>query len=166
MKQTCAMDIDAEITIAGRILLNAWRLLRSELTLNSYTFENVIHHVLKKRMAKFTHQTLTKFWSSNHQRWMVVDYLLKRVTGTYDILDKLYIIGRTAELAKLFGIQFLEVLTRGSQFRVESIMLRLVRAKNNVPVSPTIMQRAKMRAPEYLPLVMEPESRMYNDPGM
>ena len=25
-------------------------------------------------------------------------------------------------------------------------------------------QRAKMKAPEYLPLVMEPESRLYNDP--
>ena len=23
-----------------------------------------------------------------------------------------------------------------------------------------------MKAPEYLPLVMEPESRLYNDPGM
>ena len=85
--------------------------------------------------------------------------------GSLEILEKLDLISRTAELAKLFGIQFLEVLSRGSQFRVESVMLRLVRARNYVPVSPTIQQRAKMRAPEYLPLVMEPESRLYNDPG-
>ena len=83
---------------------------------------------------------------------MAVDYLTKRAIGTLEVLDKLDLIGRTAELAKLFGIQFLEVLTRGSQFRVESIMLRLLRAKNYVPVSPTIQQRTKMRAPEYLPL--------------
>lgn len=123
-----------------------------------------MYHVLKKRLAKFTHQTLTRMWSSNHSRWMVIDYYTKRSIGTLEILEKLDLIGRTAELAKLFGIQFLEVLTRGSQFRVESIMLRLVRAQNYVPVSPTIQQRAKMKAPEYIPLVMEPESRLYNDP--
>ena len=72
---------------------------------------------------------------------MVIEYMTKRVVGTLEILDKLDMIGRTAELAKLFGIQFLEVLSRGSQFRVESIMLRLVRAKNFVPVSPTIQVR-------------------------
>ena len=96
---------------------------------------------MKRRVAKFSHDILTKMWSSNHTRWMVVEYMTKRVVGTLEILDKLDLTGRTAELAKLFGIQFLEVLSRGSQFRVESIMLRLVRAKNLVPVSPTIQVR-------------------------
>lgn len=95
---------------------------------------------------------------------MAVKYYLQRIHGNLRLLEKLDLIGRTAELAKLFGIQFLEVLTRGTQYRVESIMLRLVRAKNLVPVSPTIQQRAQMRSPEYIALVMEPESRMYNDP--
>ena len=108
---------------------------------SSYAFENIFYHVLKKRIAKFSPESLTKMWSSNHTRWMVIEYMTKRVVGTLEILDKLDMIGRTAELAKLFGIQFLEVLSRGSQFRVESIMLRLVRAKNFVPVSPTIQVR-------------------------
>ena len=69
---------------------------------------------MKRRVAKFSHETLTKMWSSNHKRWMVVDYMTKRVVGTLEILDKLDLTGRTAELAKLFGIQFLEVLSRGS----------------------------------------------------
>lgn len=124
-----------------------------------------MHAVLKKRLPKYSHQFLTRCWSSHHTRWIVFEYFLKRALGTLEVLSKLDLIGRTAELAKLFGIQFLEVLTRGSQFRVESIMLRLVKAKNMVPVSPTIQQRARMRAPEYIPLVMEPESRLYNDPG-
>ena len=91
---------------------------------------------------------------------------MTRALGNLRILEQFDIIGRTSELSRLFGIQFLEVMTRGSQFRVESIMLRLVRARNFIPVSPSIKQRAKMRAPEYLPLVMEPESRFYgkNDP--
>lgn len=38
-----------------------------------------------------------------------------RVQGIAKLLDQLDLIGRTSELAKLFGIQFLEVLSRGSQ---------------------------------------------------
>ena len=133
-----ASDIDSELSIAGRILLNLWRLMRSELTLTQYSFENVMFSIFKKRLPKFTHENLTKLWCSNHTRWIVVDYFTQRTIGNVKILEKTDLIGRTSELAKLFGIQFLEVLTRGSQFRVESIMLRLVRAKNFVPVSPTV----------------------------
>ena len=49
------------------------------------------------------------------------------------------------------------------QFRVESMMLRLAKKQNFVAVSPSVKQRAKMRAPESLPLIMEPESKfVYN----
>lgn len=81
-----------------------------------------------------------------------------------DILDQLDLIGRTSEMAKVIGIQFYEVLSRGSQFRVESMMLRVAKPKNLVPVSPSVRQRAHMKAPEYLPLILEPESRLYTDP--
>ena len=35
--------------------------------------------------------------------------------GIVKLLEQLDLIGRTSELARLFGIQFLEVLSRGSQ---------------------------------------------------
>ncbi|XP_035734954.1 DNA polymerase zeta catalytic subunit-like isoform X3 [Vespa mandarinia] len=73
-------------------------------------------------------------------------------------------IGRTSEYARLFGIQFYEVFSRGSQFRVESMMLRLAKPLNFIAVSPSVQQRAKMRAPAALPLIMEPESKFYTDP--
>lgn len=75
-----------------------------------------------------------------------------------------YISGQTCEHARLFGIQFYEVFSRGSQFRVESMMLRLAKPLNYIPVSPSIQQRARMRAPESLPLIMEPQSAFYTDP--
>jgi hypothetical protein len=40
---------------------------------------------------------------------------------------RLDFLGRTAELARAFGIRFADVLFRGSQFRVESVMLRVAR---------------------------------------
>ena len=71
-------------------------------------------------------------------RWRVVDYYLIRTHGNIRLMDQLDVIGRTSELARLFGIQFYEVLTRGSQFRVESIMLRLVKARNYIPISSSV----------------------------
>ena len=68
----------------------------------------------------------------------MVDYYLIRTHGNIRLMDQLDVIGRTSELARLFGIQFYEVLTRGSQFRVESIMLRLVKARNYSPISSSV----------------------------
>ena len=48
-------------------------------------------------------------------RWICIEYYLLRVQGIAKLLDQLDLIGRTSELARLFGIQFLEVLSRGSQ---------------------------------------------------
>ena len=48
-------------------------------------------------------------------RWQVVDYYLQRCTANIEILEKFNIIGRTSEFAKLYGILFSEVLSRGSQ---------------------------------------------------
>ena len=53
------------------------------------------------------------------------------------ILTRLDLLSRSSELARLFGIQLSEVFSRGSQFRVESSMLRLAKPSNYVPVSPT-----------------------------
>uniref|UniRef100_A0A182FS53 DNA polymerase zeta catalytic subunit n=1 Tax=Anopheles albimanus TaxID=7167 RepID=A0A182FS53_ANOAL len=157
-------EYSAGLKIPGRILLDIWRLMRHEIALTSYTFENVVYHILHRRVPCHSYRQLTRVWSKPCTRWIVLDYYLERVNGNFAILHQLDLIGRTAELAKLFGIQFYEVLSRGSQFRVESMMLRIAKPGNFVSVSPSIQQRAHMRAPEYLPLIMEPNSRFYADP--
>lgn len=45
----------------------------------------------------------------------MVDFYVSRVRGTMQLLQQQDIIGRTSELARVFGIQFYHVLTRGSQ---------------------------------------------------
>ncbi|XP_017480915.1 PREDICTED: DNA polymerase zeta catalytic subunit-like, partial [Rhagoletis zephyria] len=42
--------------------------------------------------------------------------------------------------------------------------LKIAKPRNLVPLSPSVQQRAHMRAPEYLPLILEPQSRFYSDP--
>ncbi|XP_034102434.1 DNA polymerase zeta catalytic subunit [Drosophila albomicans] len=157
-------DLDVEMKLCGRILLDVWRLMRSEIALTSYTFENVMYHILHKRCPWHSPRMLSDWFASPCTRWIVLEYYLERVRGTLALLGQLDLLGRTSEMAKLIGIQFYEVLSRGSQFRVESMMLRIAKPKNLVPLSPSVQQRAHMRAPEYLALIMEPESRFYADP--
>lgn len=51
-------------------------------------------------------------------RWKVVDHYVSRVCGIIQLLQQQDIIGRTSELARVFGIQFYHVLTRGSQVSI------------------------------------------------
>lgn len=157
-------EYDTQLKIHGRIVIDLWRLMRHEINLTSYSFENIMYHVLHRRYPKHSHHSLSKWWSDPKFRWMVLEYYIQRSCGNLEIMEQLDLIGRTCELAKLFGIQFYEVLSRGSQFRVESMMLRMAKPRNFVAISPSVKQRAHMRAPEYLPLILEPESRLYVDP--
>ncbi|CAG9559854.1 unnamed protein product [Danaus chrysippus] len=157
---------EMEGRVIGRITFNVWRLFRHELALSSYSFENCMYAILNERVPKYGYRKLTEWW--NHEsrilRWIPVEYYLTRLSGTVRMLDKLDMINRTSELARLFGLQWWEVLSRGSQFRVESLMLRAARPLNLVALSPSVKQRAAMKAPECLPLIFEPESRFYKDP--
>ncbi|XP_012275886.1 uncharacterized protein LOC105697279 isoform X2 [Orussus abietinus] len=163
---TSDFESHSDIKVTGRIVLDCWRLMRHEAALLSYSFENVMYHVLHERLPESSFKMLKDWWMhpSPGQRWKVVSYYHTKILGTLKLLEQLDLIGRTSELARLFGIQFFEVLSRGSQFRVESMMLRLAKPLNYIPVSPSVQQRAKMRAPEALPLIMEPESTFYVDP--
>ncbi|KAI1897439.1 hypothetical protein AGOR_G00083300 [Albula goreensis] len=158
-------DTMTEINIIGRIVINLWRIMKTEATLNNYSFENVAFHILHQRFPLYSPRTLSDWFDHNTDlyRWKVVDHYISRVCGTMQLLQQHDIIGRTSELARVFGIQFYHVLTRGSQYRVESMMLRVAKPMNYIPVTPSTQQRAQQRAPQCLPLIMEPESRFYSN---
>ncbi|XP_073483194.1 DNA polymerase zeta catalytic subunit isoform X1 [Aquarana catesbeiana] len=164
-KDEYGADTMSEINVVGRIVLNVWRMMKTEVALTNYTFENVAFHILHQRFPLFTFRTLSDWFDhkSDVYRWRMTEHYMSRVHGILQLLEHLDLIGRTSELARLFGIQFLHVLTRGSQYRVESVMLRIAKPMNYIPVTPSIQQRAQMRAPQCIPLVMEPESKFYSN---
>jgi DNA polymerase zeta len=84
----------------------------------------------------------------------------------YDILvlDAINVFVRTSQMARVFGIQFSEVLSRGSQFRVESMLLRVVKELLYLPPSISVEQRNRMDSPLTIPLNLEPISGIYRDP--
>ncbi|XP_062857832.1 DNA polymerase zeta catalytic subunit isoform X2 [Trichomycterus rosablanca] len=164
-KDEYGAEVMSEIHIVGRITINLWRIMKTEAALNIYTFENVAFHLLHQRFPLYTHRSLSDWFdhSTHLYRWKMVDHYVSRVCGVMQLLQQRDIVGRTSEFARVFGIQFYHVLTRGSQYRVEAMMLRLAKPLNYIAVTASTAQRAQQRAPQCIPLVMEPESRFYSN---
>ncbi|MCO5554976.1 hypothetical protein L7F22_008516 [Adiantum nelumboides] len=154
------------IHVDGRIVLNLWQIMRSEIKLGIYTLEAVAEAVLKKKVPLISSRTLTQWFTSGsgRKRHFCLQYYMNRARLSLQIMDQLDLVNRTSELARVFGIDFFSVLSRGSQYRVESMMLRLAHSQNFLLISPSRQQVAAQPAMQCLPLVMEPESRFYTDP--
>ncbi|GAB7351860.1 hypothetical protein MBLNU459_g2414t1 [Dothideomycetes sp. NU459] len=154
------------IRITGRHMINIWRAMRGELNLLQYTMENVVFHLLHKRIPHYTSADLTKWYTSSKPRDMakLLDYFITRVQIDLEILEANELIPRTSEQARLLGVDFFSVFSRGSQFKVESLMFRIAKPESFVLVSPSRKQVGQQNALECLPLVMEPQSNFYNSP--
>lgn len=155
------------LTITGRIVLSLWQVLRSEVTTTIYTYENICYQVLHHRVPHYPASVLTHWYPLQRHtglEWRTAQYYLEKTQMLLKIMDRLEVVERTSELARFFGIDFYAVLSRGSQYRVESILVRVCKAHNYVLLSPPPEQRFQQNAPECIPLVMEPESGFYVDP--
>ncbi|GAB4855556.1 hypothetical protein Ancab_024175 [Ancistrocladus abbreviatus] len=154
------------VHVGGRIVLNVWRLMRGELKLNMYTQEAVVQAVLRRKLPSINWKLLNQWFLSGpgKARYRCIDYMVERAKLNLEIMSTLDMINRTSELARIFGIDFFSVLSRGSQYRVESMLIRLAHSQNYIAISPGYQQVASQPAMECLPLVMEPESGFYADP--
>ncbi|KAH9828841.1 DNA polymerase type-B family [Teratosphaeria destructans] len=154
------------VRITGRHTINIWRAMRSELNLLQYTMENVVFHLLHRRVPHYKFADLTRWWNSGKPRDLakVLDYFVTRTRLDLEILDANELIPRTSEQARLLGVDFFSVFSRGSQFKVESLMFRIAKPESFVLVSPSRKQVGAQNALECLPLVMEPQSAFYNSP--
>ncbi|CAF3313781.1 unnamed protein product [Rotaria socialis] len=158
--------------IIGRVVLDLWRILRSEITLNIYTFENAMYHVLHERVPHYDISLISKwlidegFNPSFGLRDFVslLDYGWMHSVGNFRLMHELDLINKTSEFARIYGIEFYHVLSRGSQYRVESMMIRLAKCSDYVTVTPDNKQRLHMRAPECIALTLEPISNIYFTP--
>ncbi|KAK0448381.1 uncharacterized protein EV420DRAFT_1751017 [Desarmillaria tabescens] len=151
---------------AGRHVLNVWRVMRSEQNLSSYTFENVVFNVLRQRTPHYSSSTLTNWYRGERpmQLGMLFRYFSSRTSMVLDILKSVDVITKTAEFARVFGVDFFSVISRGSQFKVESFMFRIAKPESFVLISPSKADVGKQNAAECMPLIMEPQSAFYTSP--
>lgn len=154
------------LKVTGRHILNIWRLMRGELNLNQYTYENVVFHLLRSRVPRFPHDQLTQWYTSGRPQHIsrVIKYFIERVETDLFILDTSELVFRTAEFARIYGIDFFSVISRGSQFKVESVMFRISKPESFLLPSPNTKQVAEQNAAECLPLILEPQSAFYKGP--
>ncbi|KAM5476878.1 DNA polymerase zeta [Microsporum audouinii] len=154
------------IRITGRHMINIWRAMRGELNLLQYTLENVTFHLLHKRIPHYPFEDLTKWFKSDRPRDVAktLQYFSLRVDLNLQILEANELISRTSEQARILGIDFYSVFSRGSQFKVESLMFRIAKPENFILISPSRKQVGQQNALECLPLVMEPQSDFYTSP--
>ncbi|KAH7911200.1 hypothetical protein BJ138DRAFT_951686 [Hygrophoropsis aurantiaca] len=152
--------------VTGRHVFNLWRIMRTELSLNTYTFENVVFHLLQRRVPRYNSSILTSWYNSSdpiHTSRML-QYFSDRTSMALEILATAEVITKTAEFARVFGVDFYSVISRGSQFKVESFMFRIAKPESLVFPSPNKQDVGKQNAAECMPLIMEPLSAFYNGP--
>ena len=69
--------------IVGRILLELWKLLRSEITLNIYTFENAIYHVLHERVPRYDLCLLSKWFIDEGDKELFLSQKKEKDLGNF-----------------------------------------------------------------------------------
>lgn len=156
----------SSLRVAGRHVLNVWRLLQRDVALTQYTLENCVAHLLHERVPRFASGTLRAWLTSERpaECARALEYVLRRVALTLRLLEKSEIVFRTAEFARIYGIDFFSVLSRGSQYRVESMLLRIAKPRSFMLPSPSRAQVARQNAAECMPMIKEPHAAFYTGP--
>eukprot|EP00897_Mesotaenium_endlicherianum_P009916 jgi/Mesen1/8953/ME000056S08359 len=129
--------------IGGRIVLNLWRIMRGEVKLPIYTLHAVAEAVLRRRVPRFSCRQLSAWFgqgTGGGARWRCLEHFADRARLNLQIMDQLDL------------------------YRVEAMMVRLAHSQNYLLLSASRLQVAQQPAMECLPLVMEPESRLYTSP--
>ncbi|KAF5878796.1 putative dna polymerase delta catalytic subunit protein [Botrytis fragariae] len=159
-------DNTSTIRVTGRHMINIWRAMRAELSLLQYTLENVVFHLLHRRIPHYSWADLRNWYTNGKARDLskVLAYYMSHVELDLEILEQNELISRTSEQARLLGVDFFSVFSRGSQFKVESLMFRIAKPENFILISPSRKQVGGQNALECLPLVMEPQSAFYSSP--
>lgn len=140
--------------------------MQYEVALTQYTLENVVFHILHERVPHYSLATLTSWMTSQRAGpvALALTYVLRRIQLVVRLVEKTEVVFRTAEFARIYGIDFFSVLSRGSQFRVESMLLRITKPQNYVLPSPNRTQVGRQNAAECIPMIKEPHSAFYKSP--
>ena len=150
----------SNIEISGRHMLNVWRILRSEMSLTSYSLENVTYHLLHHTLPKYLNYQLSQWLSKKRFSDIVIvlSYYTERVNTILKIINVQEPITRNVEHSRLIGIEFNSNFYRGSQFKIESILSRIAKPESLLLNSPSKQDVHEMRPIECIPLILEPKS--------
>ncbi|GAA5965048.1 hypothetical protein JCM8115_005696 [Rhodotorula mucilaginosa] len=154
------------LNFTGRHVLPIWRILKADNKFQQYSFEHIAFHVLGVRTPRWSHRILSDWYTSDDPAKVarVFNYYRNRVEMDIEMLDAAEIVDQSCESARVFGVDFHSVRTRGSQFKVESVMFKISKPESFMLLSPNRVQVGRQNAAECQPLIMEPQSAFYKGP--
>jgi DNA polymerase zeta len=112
--------------------------------------------VIDDRIPHYSHADLTRWYRDNKKRMRVLEYYSSRCLIDLEILESQELTARVwyvlnmissdydSEQARVLGIDFYSVFSRGSQFKVESLMVRIAKAECFMLISPSRKQVPKI----------------------
>lgn len=155
------------LRIFGRVVIGMWRVVRSEVKLTSYTLQGIFGALFGETVPFIADDMLARLATdpvNDQHRALALSHVCMQAHRVMRLARHLDIFVRTTELAQIYGILFVEVLSRGSQFRVESVLLRFAKPAGYCMISTSREQVATQNKQEGIALVMEPFSGYYTDP--
>lgn len=123
-------------SITGRLVFAGWKLVQEEVKHpNASYLPAIVSSVLGLRIPYHDYMYTTRMYGQDRgrERWRVFHHLLVQATATLMLFDALDVIGRAGEAARLSGVEFADSFPgiRGSQYKVEGVLLRALKSLNS-----------------------------------
>jgi len=126
-----------EWSISGRIVFDVYQVIQRDHKLSSYTLNNVSSHFLNQQKEDVHHTMITKLHegTSDDRRRLAI-YCCKDAFLPQKLLDNLMSLVNYVEMARVTGVPFSYLLSRGQGIKIVSQILR--KTKNLDILMPTI----------------------------
>ncbi|TPX67220.1 DNA-directed DNA polymerase [Spizellomyces sp. 'palustris'] len=172
--QTCAKDSrfsskglgtrdTKSINLEGRLQMDLLQVMQRDYKLRSYTLNSVCAHFLGEQKEDVHHSIITDLQNGNDEtRRRLAIYCLKDAYLPQRLLDKLMCVINYMEMARVTGVPFNYLLTRGQQIKVVSQLYR--KAKTEDLLIPALEVEGSEDVQYEGATVIEPEKGFYELP--
>ncbi|KAH3671239.1 hypothetical protein WICMUC_004756 [Wickerhamomyces mucosus] len=151
------------INIDGRMQLDLLQFIQREYKLRSYTLNSVSAHFLNEQKEEVQHSIITELQNgTNETRRRLAVYCLKDAYLPLRLLEKLMCLVNYTEMARVTGVPFSFLLSRGQQIKVISQLYR--KCLEIDVVVPNLQQNGSSDAQYEGATVIEPNRGYYDVP--
>lgn len=157
-----------QLCCSGRVALDMMVIVKMEQKLRSYTLNYVSEHILKQRKDDVSHTMISSLWESGPEGCAILcRYCMKDATLPRLLMDKLCVISRFAEMARVCGVPVQYLLQRGQQIKVMSQLLTISHEQPTGDANPYIIPYIPVNPSDDKyegAIVVQPKRGFYNVP--
>ncbi|KAI9013278.1 DNA polymerase family B-domain-containing protein [Gaertneriomyces semiglobifer] len=151
------------INLEGRLQMDVLQVMQRDYKLRSYTLNSVCAHFLGEQKEDVHHSIITDLQNGNEEtRRRLAIYCLKDAYLPQRLLDKLMCMINYMEMARVTGVPFNYLLTRGQQIKVVSQLYR--KAKSEGLLIPALEVEGSDEVQYEGAIVIEPLKGFYEIP--